>query len=167
MSIVCAVIPICTNDYQYVGGTCDISYTSERGIIYRYSLFYDWLWIVIIFDIYAYARVMRRIRQEFTIMNHFINAGRVLVRRLRYYPLILVICYTPITISRTLSALGSSQPDWLILLSFGSANLLGAFNAIVYGLSENVRIEFKAWVLGLNRLEPELKSLHSLSEIIY
>ena len=132
MSLVCSLIPLFTNDYKYIGGWCGVTYTSERGVIYRYTLFYAWVWIVIIFDIYAYVRVISRIRQEFTIMNSFIDEGRVLVKRLRYYPMILVICYAPITVMRILQLVGYSTEEWLEIAALGIVNLLGFFNAIVW-----------------------------------
>ena len=166
MSLLCALIPVFTDDYEYIGGWCDLTYGSARGTIYRYALFYDWVWLVIVFDIYAYVCVIKRIKKEFTIRNTFIDEGRALVKRLRFYPVILVVCYTPITLTRILQTVENRFPEWVILICLVLANLMGIFNAIVYGLNETVRLEFKAWVRGV-KLESEYKSTHSMSEFIY
>lgn len=148
-SFICSVIPLFSGDYQYVGGWCWISTNNTRAVIYRYGFFYAWVWLIIIFDLYAYIRVISKIKTEFTIKDSFLHEGRVLVNRLRWYPIVLVVCYAPLTATRILQTLTGSSPIWLLVFSTAVSNLLGFFNAILYGFNESVKIELKSWIQGI------------------
>lgn len=142
-STVCSIIPLFTSDYEYVGGWCWISTSNDRAVVYRYGLFYIWLWIVIVFDTYAYFRVINRIKSEFTILNVFLNEGKILVNRLRWYPIILLICYLPLTVTRIVQTIKGDSPFWLLLFSNAFINTIGFANAICYGFNESVKFEMK------------------------
>lgn len=64
---------------------------------------------------------------------------RKLVTRLSLYPLILVICFTPITILRVFEFAFAEYPSVLYYTSGLFASSVGWVNAIVYGLNGNVR----------------------------
>ena len=145
-SMVCTIIPLTSLDYAYVGGWCWISTSSIKADIYRYALFYFWVWVVILFDIYAYVKVILKVKKESTIKDSFLHEGRVLVNRLRLYPMILVICFTPLTITRIMQTISDDTPVWLLIFSTATSNLLGFFNAVLYGFNDSVRSELRNWV---------------------
>ena len=70
------------------------------------------------------------------------------INRLRLYPVILVVCYTPGTINRCLEAAGHGPYFALTLATAAGDGLLGAINALCYGYTEHVK-EFVArrWCL--------------------
>ena len=141
LSIIFAVIPLITRDYAYVGGWCWITARNERAIIYRDALFYAWIWLTIACIIYVYYRVIRKIKADLTFKDTFLDEGKVLVNKLMWYPLIIVICYTPITALRISQAFDSNVPIWFISFSTALKNLLGCLNAIVYGFNDSVKSE--------------------------
>ena len=160
-SIICSAIPLISNDYVYIGAWCGINYRNERGVIYRYALFYFWVWLVIVLELYAYFRVIFKIKAELTINNSFLHEGRVLVNRLRWYPVILVVCYAPLTIMRIVQTINSHPPVWFLFFSTALSNLLGFFNALVYGLNESVKIEIRSIKLGRTVFQTKL---HNFSD---
>ena len=73
------------------------------------------------------------------------------LQRMKYYPMILMICYLPATIRR-LSELFTNDtaisPFWLAGLQVFFSALIGFGNAMVYGWSQNaVRNKDKEWCL--------------------
>lgn len=145
-SLLASIIPGITNDYKYVGGWCWITADGLHGTIYRYGLFYGETWAVIIVILYIYVIIIRKVRTEFTINNSFLEDGRVMERRLRWYPIILIICFTPLTIVRIIQSASAYCPLSLIIFATGVSNLLGLFNAIFYGFNESVKNEIQNYL---------------------
>jgi hypothetical protein len=64
-----------------------------------------------------------------------------LIKRLKFYPMILIVCWIFGTINRVYLFVAPNDPQaWLTILHvfFGSIN--GLFNAIVYGISGPVKV---------------------------
>ena len=146
LSIIFAVIPLIRRDYAYVGGWCWITTSNERAIIYRDVLFYAWIWLTIACIIYVYYRVIRKIKADLTFKETFLDEGKVLVNKLMWYPLIIVICFTPITALRIAQAMDSNVQIWFVIFSTALNNLLGCLNAIVYGFNDSVRSEVTSYL---------------------
>jgi Slime mold cyclic AMP receptor. len=89
-SLLVSSFPLITNHYMYAGGCCWITSKGEYSVIYIYGLFYAEVWIVIIFSVYSYVTIIKRVYKELSIRNDFLIEGTTLVKRLRRYPLILI-----------------------------------------------------------------------------
>jgi len=63
------------------------------------------------------------------------------LERIKYYPMVLVVCYFFATIHRIVQIFGP-QPFWLSVLHTIGASSQGTLNCIVYGLTPSVRSAF-------------------------
>ena len=167
ISIVFSVVPLIFDDYRYVGGWCWITDQSSIGLVFRYTFLYIWVWIVIVFDIYAYLKIIHKIKATMTINNSFLHQGKTLVRRLRWYPFILAVCYSPLTIMRVVQTVEQDPPEWLVIFSTALASLLGFFNAIVYGCNNTVKEQVRSWISGVELSDPEAMFQDSTSGRLY
>jgi len=61
--------------------------------------------------------------------------------RIKYYPMVLVVCYFFATVNRIVQIFGP-QPFWLSVLHTIGAGSQGTLNCIVYGLTPSVRSAF-------------------------
>ena len=141
--IIAAIIPIFTSTYTYVGGNCWITGNTKVGNILRFALFFIIGWVIIISNSITYMRIVRKIKEQMTIQNKFVEEGRLLFSRQRLYPIIMMITYTPLTIVRVIQFIDYSfVPFWLNMVSYGFFTSNGLFNSIVYGFNDTVRQAF-------------------------
>lgn len=132
-------LPFITHSYGPAEGWCWIEGDSV-GNIWRLSLFYGPLWIVIVFNVWAYFRVIRSINSQFVNIEEEYRAKKQIVNRLRAYPIILVICFTPVTINRFYEFLSPDNPNYTLTTVSGILTCLNGFaNALVYGFTKTVR----------------------------
>ena len=61
-----------------------------------------------------------------------------LITRLKLYPIVIFICYLPITVSRVLKTMGDGNNDYELVASV-LLRLLGFCNAVVYGYSPEIK----------------------------
>ena len=139
-----APLPFITDSYGPAQGWCWIAASKDNiwlGTMWRLLAFYGPLWLVIPFNIYSYARVIRAIRVQASCA--LIEAAHVrdtLIRRLRFYPLVLIICYAPVTIKRIYDFIDPEEGNLSLgLISACMMCLNGLFNAIVYGFTDSVK----------------------------
>ena len=67
-----------------------------------------------------------------------------LIMRLVLYPVVLIVCYTAVATKRVIESVNSNGSDFLLTLVAGLfISLLGFFDALVYGLSKDVRDEIR------------------------
>ena len=110
---------------------------------------------IIIYNIVVYIVVYRKIRKDVmkavrdTLSE---NINNDLLNRLRFYPIVLLVCYTAVTAKRLYEFY---QPNnnifWLTWLSGFSISLCGILNSIVYGLSKEVRQQLQGLCQRTNR----------------
>ena len=101
----------------------------------RIIQFYLPLWIAFTYNLYCYFKVVKQIRNYVsgTLELRFIS-------RLKYYPLVLVFCWTFATINRLYTFFADENITLTILhITFGG--LQGFINALVYGCTTSVRQE--------------------------
>ena len=73
-------------------------------------------------------------------MKDFDNYRRDLIRKLIYYPLILVVCYLPSGVLHAVNAIEPEIHKFYIMLIVGiSTSMHGFLNSIVYGLNPSVK----------------------------
>ena len=99
----------------------------------RFIQFYVPLWIAISFNIYAYVKVVSFIKKYIstTLEIRFIH-------RLKYYPIVLVLCWTFATINRVYNIFGK-EVTVLTFLHVTFGGIQGLLNAIVYGANDQVK----------------------------
>lgn len=138
LSSISSIIPLILQAYGHSGAWCFINNpksSRDEILILRITMFYGPVWIVISWNIFVSVKVYLKMKHYFNSENQYI------VNKLVYYPLILLICYTPITISRVFNSIFDSQSFNI----FAECVLMteGVLNMIVYGLSKEVRLVIK------------------------
>ena len=144
LCVITTVVPILTNSYAYVGGNCWITGNTELGKIFRFTLLFGIVWIVIIFNSITYVQIIQKVKSEMSIKNKLIEEGRLLVQRLRLYPIAMIATYAPLTIVRALQSFSDRPvPNWLYMVAYGFYMANGFCNSIIYGFNNSVRQALK------------------------
>jgi len=130
-------IPMLTDQFGSAGGWCwikaDPNNKAAAGAM-RFLEFYLPLWGAIGFNLYSYLQVISYIKR-FAGGN---NLEIRFVNRLKYYPFVLVVCWTFASINRVYTLFFDEIPILNILhIAFGG--LQGFLNAMVYGCTISVR----------------------------
>jgi hypothetical protein len=138
LSSISSILPLILHAYGQSGAWCWINkpkYSKSEILILRITMLYGPVWIVITWNIFVSVKVYLKMK------NYFNSENKYIVNKLVYYPLILLICYTPITISRVFNNIFISQSFDV----FAECILMteGVLNMIVYGLSKEVRLVIK------------------------
>lgn len=111
----------------------------QIGTILRFVTFYGPLWLVITYNSLTYWRIRRRIQREEQYSQLPLVDAHLLVKRLRWYPWILALCYTVPTVNRLYETFSFGRTNvWLSLISGITLSLCGLGNAIAYGLTDTV-----------------------------
>ena len=139
-----AFIPLFTDSYNNAIGWCWIKKDFITDLAERILCLYLIVWAVIVFNLTVYYKIIARIRKEFQNVIENQAENNAVIKRLSLYPLILIACYLPITLKRTMEIGGQRiLPFWFLCLSAFGVSVLGFANAMVYGLSRPVREEIK------------------------
>lgn len=149
MSLATTLIPVISKSYGKVAGWCWIPARGLNiGFYERMFLFFIPLWFVILFNLFLYVIIIRRLSKNLIDQN-IINS---LSRKLVYYPLISVICFLPYTLKAVLETLEVQfvyQYDFQFTLISGiSRSTIGLLNAIVYGNTRIVKKTIKQRLSG-------------------
>merc|ERR1712154_156114 len=64
-------------------------------------------------------------------------------RRLKYYPMVLLICFLFPTVHRFYEIFDDDVPFWLVVLHVIGSGSYGFMNGIVYGINQMVTEEYK------------------------
>lgn len=139
-----AVLPFATNSYGPAQGWCWVAASKDSlwiGTMWRLLVFYIPLWMVIPLNIYFYARIIKAIRVHSSSgLIEVIEIRDTLIRRLRFYPFVLLICYVSVTIKRIYDFIDPEEGNMTLSLVAASTMCLnGLLNALVYGLTGSVK----------------------------
>ena len=156
---VSAIVPLAAGRYESVGPWCWIATAptgDKGGVAMRFAFFYVPLWLVIAFQLGVYAQVMRTL----SVLSRMHAAARgesrgarprawAIIRRLGYYPLILIFVYSFATVHRCINAATGRTVFWLYVLQAVFGALQGAMHAAAYGMNEDVRAHWRDSLGGL------------------
>jgi len=161
-SVVAGALPFTTNSYGDSGGWCWIP-DETRNIPWVVITFYGPLWVIIAFNIYAYFSVIQKIKAQLNMFSGKEESSRQLVKKLKFYPIILVVCFLVATIDRIYNFIHFGEPNYILTIIAGFfICLTGILNAIVYGLTYAVQQQLRR--ACLRRRYSSLNSEYSLSE---
>lgn len=127
-----SVIPFAwhtTEVYAAAGGWCWFPATAYGE---KFGLFYILTFVIIIWCTYAYCYIRSRTRLNFVNLNMFFP-------KLKYYPIILFICLVPLMLAR-LFEIFFKIPFEYVLWSAVCIRMLGFFNALAYGYTNEIKI---------------------------
>ena len=154
IGITSVIVPLKT--YKYEPSTCWCWYGVEHETLsnlYVFIFFYGIGWSVILFILYVFIRIWRHSKKS--------NADVYRYKQLKFIPMILFICFIPMTISRILFILNNSykiDQDSKRFSIFASCLMrsLGLLNSIVYGYHSNIRnIFFEAYQVTKTDTQPQ------------
>jgi len=135
-AFISSILPFFTNSYGNADGWCWISKygdheTASWGTFWRMTCFYIPLWVTIFFIIVVYRRTLRVLDRS---AENF--------RRMRWYPLVLIIIYFFATVDRVWQLFGTPNYELCVFRVF-FASLAGFFNAFIYGWTPAVQDKFR------------------------
>ena len=140
-----AIIPLFLNAYSQAGGWCWINSSFSVDLALRLFCFYFIVWTVIPFNLYVYVKVIHKLKREYGAIIEYQQTNHAMIKRLSLYPVVLIVCYLPITIKRTSEIDdGDFLPFWFTCVSAFGISITGFVNSVVYGMSGPVRDEIKA-----------------------
>ena len=138
------IVPYLLDSYGKVEGWCWITQrtAANRDIFQRYLLFFVPLWLVVICNVSLYLVIASRLRKSRETSEN-INNRISLSKKLKYYPLILIVCYLPYTVKGALELfdhiLSEDMVYYFTIIAGISRGINGILNAVVYGLTKKVR----------------------------
>jgi hypothetical protein len=156
LPLVPTFLPFIDSSYGYSSGWCWIT-NKDTDYVYRVLCFYLILAFAIVFNLVVYCKVWRKVRNEvlFTIQDEeAAKFNNDLIMRLKLYPLILIVCYSFIATKRAYEIISRGEPDfWLTWTSGLLVSMIGLLDAIVYGISKEVRDKLKRFVCNRKQMD--------------
>jgi len=140
--ILTALIPLSSNAYGPAGIWCWL--TRSAGQPYRWALFYIPLFIQIIVVIVLYVLIILAINQALDTTPQDIDEARkknarLLLRRLKAYPILFLLMYIFPIISRIYDASNPINSFFLFFMQSLTAPSIGFVNCIAYGFDSELR----------------------------
>ena len=137
-----SVLPEIGQAYGYSQGWCWIT-SQGLNFIYRLLCFYLVLFVVFIYNCAVYYLVWKKVYREVlgSVVDEEINkTNRDMVTRLKMYPVVLFISYAGVATKRLVESFWPRSLEfWVIMTAGVSMSLIGVLDALVYGLSREVR----------------------------
>lgn len=141
--LVVTLLPFTTDGYGDTGGWCWIKTDNSIDRAWRYIQLYLPLWFIIVYNMYVYVSVY----QKMSALSN--SAGTNMSReaaRVRFYPLVLVICMFWATINTLYKTFNNGDGLlWMNALAIFFASSIGWVNALVYGLTPIIREELAVY----------------------
>jgi hypothetical protein len=97
------------------------------------------VWMVIVYNIYNYVQIYKKLK--LVQRQHGIKDDSI-TSALKYFPLILIICWLPGSLNRILGAFTDPAVGFYVFHSF-FACISGFLNSLAYGFNASVRESIK------------------------
>jgi len=136
-----ALLPFTTNSYGSAEGWCWIK-LDDYEILWRMGAFYIIVLTVILFNAVMYYKVHKELTIDIGYLRgsqHDLSEKTNVHTRFKVYPLIIVACYTLALVKRILEISSGSDYFALSAVSAFFMSVIGVFNAVAYGLTDNVK----------------------------
>ena len=137
IGLLVASMPLTFDGYSNVGTWCAVKVTKDMSPpehAFVYGAIYGIIWVTMSWNIFMYIIVINKYKK----IQFERPSDLFLVTRLKLYPIVLFVCYLPITISRILQSAGEVSDLFELVASF-LLRLLGFGNAVVYGYSPEIK----------------------------
>lgn len=140
-----ALLPLTTESYGSAGAWCWIrNRPPEQSRAWRFAIFYGPIWICILYCGKVYASsaiVLHRLSSTVAGDDASVQLKKT-IKRLVRYPLILVVCWTFPTINRIQQIIRENPIFALYVLTVISRSMIGALNAVAFGATEIVKVQW-------------------------
>ena len=135
--LISGIIPLTFDGYSHNGEWCAVNLSKNSTtivLLFVYVNVYGIIWVVMSWNIFMYAIVIKKYKEI-----AFERPGELfLITRLKLYPIVLFVCYLPITVSGVLQTIGKANQQ-IELVASVLLRLLGFCNAVVYGYSPEIK----------------------------
>lgn len=146
-------LPLFSDSFGGAEGWCWITIEGGRfiqafigGNIWRVINYIAPLWFVIFFNFVLYRKSLSKIRCMIgNVTDEDLTRNR-LYKRLKLYPVMLLICHLPVTVLRLLGFADVTEGPIVVIVSIISSVFIvinGILNAVVYGLTDRVKQELQ------------------------
>ena len=135
------LLPFTTSSYGEAEGWCWVK-LDDYAIIWRIVAFYAIIFFAILFNSFLYYKVIQELRLDIGYLRattHEISEKKTIHNRFGYYPLIIIVCYTPVLIKRIIEACIDETYFPLDLVSALFMSIVGLLNAVTYGVTDNIK----------------------------
>mmetsp|Transcript_22616 Transcript_22616/g.40711 ORF Transcript_22616/g.40711 Transcript_22616/m.40711 type:complete len:297 (-) Transcript_22616:58-948(-) len=150
-----SVLPAILGNYGYAEGWCFIADSGGgfvEGTVTRVIVFYLPLYIVLIYCGYIYHQVHKEIAEHTRVTSTHdtsFSERRSILYKLYLYPVVLFFSYALVTVYRIYNfSTDGAQNFPLAFVSAFFMSMNGLLNALVYGLTKNVRLALVAKLRG-------------------
>lgn len=143
--LVMSILPFTTKSFGSSGAWCWVTVkdsTDHIGIFWRYMQFYGVLWLVMGYACFVYIRVLLKIKRMGSTNADESKANRKLMRRIMYYPAVLILCWWAGSVNRIVELI-CCQSFGLTVCQLLFSGLFGFFNSLVYGMTPVVKAHLK------------------------
>jgi len=148
ISIAMTMLPLTTHSYEMTSETwCWITFDTSSGKIWAFACYYIPVWLILLYLVRVYYKfwmVLKNIRLS-SDMKIVPNTRLVTQTRMAVYPTIYFFTIICACFDRLFELVSGRRQFFLALMHIITINLGGFGNAIVYGLTESVRLEWVAW----------------------
>jgi uncharacterized membrane protein len=146
--IILSVFPVFINGYFSENGTCTFT-TNTLGDILKFSIIYGPAILVTIISVVLSIKSIKAAKKQ---MSESEEQVVINIRRLFYYPIIMIICFFPIAIARIFQIFGVKS-DILLIVVTAPWGLQGFINALAYTLTSPVRLYLKSWFCKTDKID--------------
>jgi hypothetical protein len=141
-SVLMTILPLTTGSFGDTGGWCWIKSDTDTAVAWRFICFYILLWVAFGYNLFVYFKIdqlLKGIQQEQKKQGTAqTKRARTMMDQTKFYPLVLVVCYSFATINRLVETISGSSYLWLSGLHVFFTGLRPLLNAIVIGLTPGV-----------------------------
>ena len=142
-------LPESTSSYGNSGWFCWIKGNGAVDTMWRFLVFYCWLWVGIIYIVWVYYKI----RLQFANMLQEqldIEEQKQMMDRIKYYPVTLIVCYFFASINRIYIISNPNNPNYtLTALHVLGVSLKGVFNSFIYGYNGHAGAALYHWVVSV------------------
>ena len=131
--------PFLLKKFGKAQGWCWIAVEKNKPLetcLYRILFFYFFAWTCIAWNTFVAIKARKELKIKFGTEDH------ATIRQLKKYPIVLLICYIPMSFYRMIDP-WVEIPEWVSCFFVIIANLEGFFNVLVFGLNQDVRKHLK------------------------
>ena len=147
LPVLVAVLPFLTHSYGENLEWCWIE-ADREGLVWQAVVFYGPLWVAFVVNTYCYWAIrhfLGKVLDELVgVTDEEREEKRKVVRRLQWYPWVLLFCWLVGTVDCIYTYAKPEKPLFeLALLHYALGSLQGAGNALVYGCNSTVLGELR------------------------
>jgi hypothetical protein len=142
LPMVLSCIPFFTDSYKSSGNWCWIPMNGTLNKMLQVLEGYGIAVVVICFNVFCLLAISKKLKSEILLDAEGENMRKRLMKRMVYYPFVIVVCIIPAAVNRAMMMAGKDS----IVMQGLAANvqcLMGFGNCVIYGFTDNLKRKLK------------------------